>query len=72
MSDRHGIPARRYFNPIHEQPYIVREFGQRLAPLPVTDSISKRTLAIPFHNNLTLDQIDRVVDVLEQAVSYAS
>lgn len=72
MSERHGIPARRYFNPIHQQPYIVREFGSCTSKLPVTDAISRRTLAIPFHNNLTLAEIDRVVDVLEQAVSHAS
>lgn len=72
MADRHGIPSRRYFNPIHEQPYIARELGDRIGPLPVTDAISPRTLAIPFHNNLSLDEIDRVVDVLGQAVSSAS
>lgn len=72
LVDRHGIPSRRYFNPIHSQPYIVRQFGADLGPFPVTDAIAKRTLAIPFHNNLSLDQIDLVVEALEQAVSSAS
>jgi dTDP-4-amino-4,6-dideoxygalactose transaminase len=43
-----------------------------VGPLPVTDAVSKRTLAIPFHNNLSIEEIDRVIDVLGQGVSRAS
>lgn len=70
--EEHGIPLRRYFNPVHEQTYVARQFGSNVGPLPVTDAISKRTLAIPFHNNLSIEEIDRVVEVLGQAVSRAS
>jgi dTDP-4-amino-4,6-dideoxygalactose transaminase len=32
--------------------------------LPVTEDIAKRTLALPFHNNLPEEQVDRVVAAL--------
>ena len=57
-----GIPTRAYFSPIHLQPYI-RDLlasgrlgtGWDWSPgsLPVTEKLSERTLALPFHSNLT-------------------
>ena len=63
----HGIPSRAYFPPLHLQPYIRERFGTREGMLPVTEDIARRTLALPFHNNLTEAQIDRVVDALGSA-----
>lgn len=53
-----GIQARAYFPAIHLQP-AYREFagGQNLA---VTEGISLRTLALPFFNSLSWDQISTV------------
>ena len=62
-----GIPSRAYFPPLHLQPYIRERFGTREGMLPVTEDIARRTLALPFHNNLTEAQIDRVVDALGSA-----
>jgi dTDP-4-amino-4,6-dideoxygalactose transaminase len=36
--------------------------------LPVTEDVAGRTIALPFHNNLSRDQIDRVVQALERSV----
>ncbi len=66
--EREGIPARGYFSPVHRQRYIREMFGEMDFRLPVTDSIADRTLALPFHNLLTEEEIDRVVDVLEEVV----
>jgi perosamine synthetase len=63
-----GIPTRAYFAPIHLQPYIRDRFGFRGGELPVTESVAARSLALPFHNNLTEGQIDRVVEALAKAV----
>ncbi len=65
-----GIPSRGYFSPIHRQPY-VKNFVDDIEPLPITDAIASRTLALPFFNDLSEDQIDAVVDALEKAVSLA-
>lgn len=63
-----GIPTRGYFSPIHLQPYIRERFGYRGGELPVTESVVRRTIALPFHNNLTLEEVDMVVEALKQAI----
>ncbi len=68
MAER-GIPTRGYFSPMHLQPYIRDMFGIKGGELPVTEDIAKRTLALPFHNNLSEHEIDEVVEALKDAVS---
>ena len=63
-----GVPSRGYFSPIHLQKYIRDRFGTRPGHLPVTEQVAQRTLALPFHNNLSLDRIDHVISTLEAAV----
>lgn len=63
-----GIPTRGYFSPMHLQPYIREEFGYRGGELPVTESVARRTIALPFHNNLTPAEVELVVDVLKHAI----
>jgi perosamine synthetase len=62
-----GVPARGYFSPVHTQPYIRKRFGDLSGTLPLTEAISTRTIALPFHNNLTDAQVARVVDALVAA-----
>jgi perosamine synthetase len=59
-----GVPSRGYFAPIHQQPYLRDRLGSDSARLPVTEEIARRTIALPFHNNLTERDVDRVVDAL--------
>lgn len=71
-----GIPVRSYFPPVHSQPYI-RELmtrnkagdGSAWGPwsLPVTEDVSNRTLALPFHTNLTAAEVEQVVGALVEA-----
>jgi perosamine synthetase len=63
-----GVPARGYFSPVHLQPYIAKQFGFKGGELPVTESIARRTIALPFHNRLTEAQVERVVEVLTEVV----
>jgi dTDP-4-amino-4,6-dideoxygalactose transaminase len=66
-----GIPSRAYFPPLHLQPYVRERFGTREGMLPVTEDVARRTLALPFHNNLTEPEVDRVVEGLTRAVNSA-
>jgi perosamine synthetase len=59
-----GIPSRAYFPPLHLQPYIRERFGTEEGSLPVTEDVARRTLALPFHNNLSEEQVDAVVEAL--------
>ena len=65
--DERGVPSRGYFAPLHLQPYIRRHVPE-LPRLPRTEDIARRTLALPFHNRLTDDEIDHVVESLRVAV----
>ncbi|PYV16484.1 MAG: polysaccharide biosynthesis protein [Acidobacteria bacterium] len=63
-----GIPTRGYFSPVHLQPYIREKWGCQEGDLPVTESVSRRSLALPFFNNLTEAQVGQVVTELAEAV----
>ncbi|MCX7750018.1 MAG: DegT/DnrJ/EryC1/StrS family aminotransferase [Candidatus Bipolaricaulota bacterium] len=64
---REGIPSRGYFTPVHLQPYVRELLGTREGTLPVTEEAARRTVALPFHGNMTEDQVDAVVAALERA-----
>jgi perosamine synthetase len=66
---RASIPTRAYFSPLHLQPYIRERFGTHEGMLPVTEAVARSTLALPFHNNLTEAEVERVAAALEEAIS---
>jgi perosamine synthetase len=70
MADR-GIATGRYFAPIHMQPAWRTHQSARAARLPVTESVARRTLALPFFNRITALEQERVsaalVDILRSA-----
>lgn len=63
-----GIGCAPYFPPIHLQPLYRERFGFAPGTFPVCESVSARTLALPFYPDLTAAQIDRVVDTLRDAL----
>jgi len=65
---KRGIPTRGYFSPMHLQPYVRSLLDTHEGMLPITESVAQRTIALPFHNNLTEDEIDYVVENLAEIV----
>ena len=61
-----GIGCSNYFPPIHLQPFYREIFGYREGDFPVTEKVSKSTIALPFYNNLTEEQIDYVYQNLKE------
>lgn len=61
-----GIGCGRYFAPIHSQPAYADLPVRR--PLPVTESVSARTLALPFFTRLDDARIHRVAEALREAI----
>ncbi|MBI5144901.1 MAG: DegT/DnrJ/EryC1/StrS family aminotransferase [Candidatus Omnitrophica bacterium] len=55
-----GIECSAYFPTIHLQPFYKKEFGYKRGDFPVAESISARTIALPFYNNLKEGQIDYI------------
>jgi perosamine synthetase len=61
-----GIGVGNYFPPVHLQPFMARQFGYKPGDFPVTESVCKSTIALPFHNNLTADEVAVVCGQLKQ------
>jgi perosamine synthetase len=66
--EERGIPVRGYFPPVHLQSYIRELLDTGPGLLPVTEAIARRTIALPFHNRLPEESIDRVVEALAGAL----
>ncbi len=64
MYDR-GVQVSNYFPPVYLQPFMVKKFGFKEGDFPITDSVCKSTIALPFHNNLTQEEVDIVCDELQ-------
>ena len=59
-----GISCRDYFAPAHLQPSY-QELGYREGDFPVTEAVASRTIALPFHNNLSEGEVEYVVSQLK-------
>jgi len=62
-----GIACGRYFAPIHQQP-AYRTQPHRCMDLAHTESIAQRTLALPFFNRITDEQIGEVCQTLDEVM----
>jgi perosamine synthetase len=61
-----GIGCGRYFAPLHKQPLFAPSASG--SNLSVTDHVADRTLALPFFNHLTSDQIVEVRKALHASM----
>ena len=64
-----GIATGRYFAPIHQQP--AWRCRSSVGPLPLTENIARRTLALPFFNRITYEQQQEVAATLRTAIAHA-
>jgi dTDP-4-amino-4,6-dideoxygalactose transaminase len=55
-----GVGCNKYFTPIHLQPFLREQFGFEPGNLPHCESLSSRTIALPFHGNLSEADVDFV------------
>jgi len=59
-----GIQSRNYFPPIHLEPFYQDMFGYKEGDYPITERIASRTIALPFHNNLSSSEVAFVCKTL--------
>jgi len=62
-----GIGCGRYFAPLHLQP-LFAPYSNPRGDLAVTEQVADRTLALPFFNRLTNEQITEVCGSLRDAI----
>jgi perosamine synthetase len=63
-----GIQVSNYFPLVHLQPFMAERFGYKQGDFPVTESVAERTIALPFYNNLTKDDIAIVCKTLKEVI----
>jgi perosamine synthetase len=64
-----GVPVRPYFLPIHLQPYMVERFGYQKGDFPVTESLGRSGLALPFSSVMTEAQVALVCKELRRVLT---
>ncbi len=65
----HDVGSATYFPCIHLQPAYREKFGFKPGDFPIAESISNRTIALPFFNSLTEREIDLIAQTLEVMIS---
>ena len=68
----HHIQVSNYFPPVHLMPFIAEQFGYRPGDFPIAESVSQRTIALPFHNHLTKDEVAVVCQNLQRLLDNVS
>lgn len=65
----HDVGAGDYFPCIHLQPFYREQFGFEPGMFPIAESVSQRTIALPFFNSLSRRDVDLVSQTLEVMLS---
>jgi dTDP-4-amino-4,6-dideoxygalactose transaminase len=65
------VLATFHYVPLHSSPG-GRRFAARTTDCPVTDSVSRRLIRLPFHNRMSEDDVDRVVETFLALLSELS
>ncbi len=66
---RHDIGAADYFPPVHLLPPYQERYGLKPGSFPVAESVAERTIALPFHPQLTDRDVDLVCQTLELMIT---
>ncbi len=61
-----GVGCSNYFTPIHLQPFYGTRWGYRRGDFPITEALSGRTIALPFHNKLSEADVEYAVAALRR------
>jgi dTDP-4-amino-4,6-dideoxygalactose transaminase len=69
--NEHGVNAVFHYVPLHSSPG-GRRYGRSIGELPVTDEMAGRLLRLPLYTQMTLDEVERVVEAVFAAVAAVS
>jgi perosamine synthetase len=63
-----NIQVGNYFPPVHLQPFMVEKFGYKQGDFPITEAVSKTTIALPFYSNLKKENVATVCKTLKEVL----
>ncbi|MCH7642619.1 MAG: DegT/DnrJ/EryC1/StrS family aminotransferase, partial [Chloroflexi bacterium] len=69
LRDR-GIGCSNYFPCIHLEPFYRTNFEYGPGEFPIAEGVSDRSIALPFYGKLELNDAERVVETLQQAIAH--
>ena len=62
---KNKIFCKIYFDPIHLTSYYKKNFGMDEGSLPITESISSRILTLPMYPNMTNEEKDYLITIID-------
>lgn len=68
----HDVGAADYFPCIHLQPFYREQFNFGPGMFPIAESVSQRTIALPFYGSITASDVDIVCATLDVMISRES
>jgi len=66
-----GVQSKPYLPAIHLMSYYRETFGHRPGEFPVCEDVAARSLALPFHPELSEGEVARVADALTAVLGRA-
>jgi len=69
MLREHGVGVNVHYIPIHTQPYY-QQFGFQEGDFPNSESYYNRAISIPLFHTITVEQQDKVANVLQNNYLY--
>jgi perosamine synthetase len=63
-----GIDSKPYLPAIHLLSFYRERFGHREGEFPVCEDVARRSLALPFHPELSEGEVERVAEALRAAI----
>jgi perosamine synthetase len=63
-----GVDSKPYLPAIHLMSFYRERFGHREGEFPVCEEVARRSLALPFHPELSEGQLERVAGALRTAL----
>lgn len=69
---RHGVEATFHFVPLHSSPYGQNYLGYKEGDFPITERVSASLIRLPLYPELSAEEIDYVLNVLEDGLKYVA
>lgn len=69
---QHEVGAANYFPCIHLQPFYRERYGTGPGMFPIAERVSRRTIALPFFNRLTEEDMEHAAATLEHMMARES
>ena len=63
---KRDIQVKNYFPPVLQQPFMADKYAYNKDDFPITESVCRATISLPFYNNLSKDHVRIVCETLKE------